>query len=254
VTGSVELTDSSLFLVDASFRVTGAAGDGGDLITATGAGAIDGVVTPTLLSLERALPLVIIDPTTSSADNGAVVTDTVVIDYSIGLDGATGDGTTIDLLADVDFSIGGMTRNQRRAGDHINDILTGDGSESLGALFAFIGNQTDPDVVIDTIDRLTTQGYAANLLDTLYASDSFVDSLIDCERLTDEGLEVPDGACYWLKGSWRLYKGRSSFEYKQFKSDSWQVAGGFQSPITWVLAQSEEGGWLIVEEHRASRP
>ena len=248
VTGSVDLTNSSLFLVDASFLVSGAAGGGqSDLITATGSGAIDGVVTPTLLTLERALPLVIIDPMTSSVDNGAEVTDTVVIDYSIRLDGATGDGTSIDLVADPDFSIDGMTVNQRAVGDHINAILTSDGSASLGGLFAFIGNQTDPDVVIDTVDRLTTEGYAATHVDALLAGHRFVDAMMDCELLTDDTIGVPDGTCYWMQAKGQQFERDDSSEFKRFESESLRVAGGFQTAIDENWRVGVAGGFETID-------
>ena len=229
--GSVELTGTSHFLIDAAYRVTGAAGDGGDLITATGSAEIGGLVTPTLLALERALPLTIIDPGLSSANNGAAVTDTVVIAYSIGLDGATGDGTTIDLIATPDFSIDGMTRNQAAAGDHINDVLNGDGSQSLGALFAYIGNQTDANVVVDAIDRVAGEGYAANVVDALFAVDAFVDAMMNCERLTPLQVDAAEGTCYWLQEGWRHYDRDESFQFQPFRSNAYRVAGGFQMPI-----------------------
>ena len=248
VTGSVNLTDSSRFLVDASFLVSGASGGGrSDLITATGSGAIDGVVTPTLLTLERALPLVIIDPTTASADNGAEVTDTVVIDYSIGLNGATGDGATIDLLVDPDFSINGMTGNQRALGDHINTILTGDGSEPLGGLFAFIGNQTDPAIVIDTIDRLTPEGYAETLVDALLAGRRFVDAMMDCELLTHHALNLPKGNCVWMQAQGQLLDLDANFEFERFESKSFGIKGGLQTAINENWRFGVAGGYETID-------
>ena len=230
--GSILVTDTSLFLVDATFRTNGEAGNGrSDLINATGTGAIDGVVTPTLLTLERALPLVIVDPVVSSADNGAMVTDTVVIDYEIQLDGLTGDGITIDLFPNVDFSIDGMNRNEAAVGDHINDILNGEGSTSLGPLFAFIGNQQSRQVVIDLVASLTTEGYAATIADALLAGESFADAMMNCEVLTRENVEVPEGGCYWIDALGRVYDREQTFEYERFESNSFQVIGGYQHPF-----------------------
>ena len=232
VTGSIDLTASSTFLVDAAFLVSGMAGGmDSDLITATGFGAIDGTVTPTLLRLERALPLVIIDPVTSSADNGAQATDTIVIDYSIGLDGPTGDGTTIDLLMEPDFSIEGMNRNQTALGDHINDILLGDGSAALGDLFAFIGNQTEVGPVIDAIDRLSPEGYASLRVDAFLGADRFADAMLDCEALTPDETGLPEGVCVWMQVEGRFFQRDPGFQFKDIDSRSFRVAGGFETAI-----------------------
>lgn len=63
-----------------------------------------------------------------SADAGVEVLDIATIDYSNRLNGPTGDGGTIDLVARPDVSLDGMTANQAAVGEHVDAIPTGEGS------------------------------------------------------------------------------------------------------------------------------
>jgi hypothetical protein len=252
VTGRFEMVDTTPadatlpeLVVDVRFGVDT---DQSDLITTTDQATVAGQVTPTLLSLSKITPPVtIVDPTDgagAAANNGAVARDTVVIDYSVAIDGVDRDGEvfldgtqTIDLLIkDVDFSIDGMTRNQTAVGDHINRILKGDGVDTtaenlLTQLLALIGNKEDREDVIRLMDRLTTEGYAASRVDTLFSGLAFADVMVDCERLTDARFNPEEGQCMWAEVSGRFLSKDQSFEFKEVASDSFRFSTGAKLPI-----------------------
>jgi hypothetical protein len=224
--GSILMTPTSVFLVDASFRVSGAAGDGSDLIRATGDATIDGYVEPSLLAFERAGALTIIEsgPGRGSVDAGATVRDTVVVDFSI-------EAGPIRLLAVPDFSIPGMTRNQTEVGDHINNILNGAGSASLGPLFAYIGNMTDEAEVVDTIDRLTTEGYAANRLVAHRSGLRFADRIGNCDGRRQGEFEMPNGDCWWVSIGRASLKQDPFDDYRRMKSYSTMLFAGMKRKL-----------------------
>lgn len=226
-----------------------------DLITTTGTATVAGVIHPTLLALTKTTPPVtIIDPTDGAGaanNNGAVAKDTVVVDYSVGIDGVSKDGQvasgakTIDLIIEsVDFSIAGMTRNQTAVGDHLNTIIMGDGvgggsGTLLAQLIAMIANKPlgSEEEVIDLMDRLTTEGYAAMRVDTLFAGKEFADALRDCEQHTADGLKPEQGQCLWADVTGRFLRKEASYQFKEIESDSYQFVGGIKFPIsdTWRL-------------------
>jgi hypothetical protein len=234
--GSIVMTESSRFLVDVSFRRDGQPGIGSDLINATGSATVDGTVQPTLLALERALPLTLIETGGTSADNGALVIDTPVVDFEIVLG-------SIQLVANADFSLPGMTRNQREVGDHINSILDTDGSPDLGTLFAFIGNETDPDEVVDIIDRLTTEGYAANRVGTLFSGLGFTRAMNECESRMPAGLDVPPGDCWWLSSEGTDFELDPFDGFRRLESDSYAVIGGVDRAIDGITTVKFAAGY-----------
>ncbi|MFO7854021.1 MAG: autotransporter outer membrane beta-barrel domain-containing protein, partial [Paracoccaceae bacterium] len=247
LTGSLHLLPRSRFEVDAGFRVSGEPGEGSDLVRVSGSAAIDGTVAPTLVTLERALPLTIVDPVTGSVDAGAEVLDTATIDYSILLNGPTGDGVTIDLVARPDFSLDGMTANQAAVGEHVNSILTGEGSAALGRLFAFIGNMTEAAEVIETVDRLTVEGFAASRVDTLLAGERFADAVTECERASSNRRLLPSGRCVWFDVQGVSFERRAGDGFKALDSDSIRILGGFQAPIAADWSAAVAGGWEGVD-------
>ncbi|MEL6317078.1 MAG: autotransporter outer membrane beta-barrel domain-containing protein, partial [Pseudomonadota bacterium] len=192
--------------------------------------------------------------------DGATAIDTAVVDFSVGVDQVDQDGlvasgdSTIDLLiAEIDFSIDGMTRNQQAVGDHINAILTGDGvvttaENTLTQLFALIANKPlgEEDAVIDLIDRLTTEGYAATQVDTLFAADRFADAQFDCERRTEVRFDLETGECLWMQFEGAFFDRDDSFQFKPIDSRSFRYAGGVQVRLdeTWRLGVS--GAYEVV--------
>ncbi|MEM9267586.1 MAG: hypothetical protein AAGA78_01445, partial [Pseudomonadota bacterium] len=229
VTGSLQVGATSLFILDAAYRVSGAAGDGGDLVTVSQAAEINGEVIPTLITYERALPLVFIDPVTASADLGAIVQDTAAVDFRVSLNGSTGDGTSIDLLALPAFAQPGMNQNQTNVSNHINNVLLGAGSASLGGLFAYIGSLTSSDEVTATIDRLTVEGHAANRLEVLTTSLAFHDTMEQCEHRTPASAKRGDRECAWLSTTATDYERSGGFEFKPLSSDETILQGGVKA-------------------------
>ena len=210
-------------------------------------------ITPTMLSLSTINDIVtIVDPTDSAMaanNNGGTARDTVVVDYSLAIDGVDQDGQiasgiqTVDLLIkSVDFSIDGMTRNQTEVGNYINRILTVDEQytdveNDLTRLFALIANIEDDAAgegrkkVIDLIDRLTTEGYAATRVDTLFSGLNFADAVSDCERRTHDRYRRDYRACFWAEGSVARLTKDDSFEFKAIESKTHRFRGGLQVPF-----------------------
>src|SRR5690606_35237711 len=124
-------------------------------------------VRPVLQLLERALPLVLIDADGTTADNGTQVVGPPVITYQIGLNGPTGDGSTIDLVPHVDFRMPDMNRNQTLTAEHMARVLTGQGSVDMGPMFALIANMQDESEIAYAVDRLGSEDYAATQVDAL---------------------------------------------------------------------------------------
>ena len=228
--GSLVMTSTSRLVLDASFRTTGAAGDGSDLIRATGSATVDGVIKPVLLSFERAGSLTFIETGGSSADNGAVVRDTATVDFSIALG-------SVELVATPRFALPGMTGNEQAVGAHINSILTNGGSAALGPLFAYIGNMTDPEDVAEMIGRLTTEGYGANRVAVLRSGLGFADTIGDCERRMPADVEHVPGRCWWLETEGARFNQDAYDDYAQFETRSFGLTGGLERALddSWTL-------------------
>ncbi|MEM1128999.1 MAG: autotransporter outer membrane beta-barrel domain-containing protein [Pseudomonadota bacterium] len=238
--GSLEMTESSRFEVDAAFRVSGAAGDGGDLIDATGSATVDGDIVPSLLTFERVLPLTIIETGGAAADNGAVVQDTATVDFSIGLG-------SIQLIADPDFSLPGMTANERAVGDYMTDILTGDGSEELGELFAAIGNMTEADEVIETMSHFTTEGFGANRVSTLFSGLTFATAISECDRRRPVGVELPYGDCAWLTTEGTRFNQDAYDDFQSLEANSFLIMGGMERVVDDLWTVGFGGAWERVD-------
>ncbi len=253
LTGSVGFGSSATYVADVHFQTNGAAGGNSDLMLASTDATMGGTLVPVLHDYQRALPLVLIDADGATADNGTMIQDTVVIDYSIGLNGSTGDGSTIDLIATPDFSISGMTRNQTEVGDYINNVLSGSGSSSLGHLFALVGNMQDRKQVIDTLDRLTSEGYAANRVEAFNAGRSFVDVMMDCEKHTARQYDIDSRSCFWASIAGDNFKRRATSQSKRLKTNSLQVFGGLQSLVTEDLYIGMAVGYQSINLTNGSR-
>src|SRR5690606_17754338 len=107
------------------------------------------------------LPLVLIDADGTTADKGTEVIGTPVITYTIGLNGLTGDGSTIDLVPHVDFRMPDMNRNQTLTAQHMARVLTGKGSVDMGLMFALIANMQGESEITHAVDKLGSEDYAA---------------------------------------------------------------------------------------------
>jgi hypothetical protein len=121
--------------------------------------------------------------------------------------------------------------------DHINGILTGAGSAALGPLFAYLGNMTDAGDVVETISRLTTEGYGANRVATLWSGLGFADTIGDCERHLPPDLDLPQGRCWWLETEGARFDQEAFDDYARLETRSFSLTGGLERAIdeTWTL-------------------
>jgi hypothetical protein len=205
VNGNLTFGNTADYTVDVSFWQNGRSGDGSDLINVTGDSTVNGTIQPVLHRLERALPLVIVDVDGLGFDAGATVVDTALIDYSIGLNGSTGDGSTIDLVADVDFVTASMTLNQTNVGSYINGVLNGEGAAELGDLFAVMANFETEEEVIQLMSQLTTGDYASTKISAQRGALGFADALQNCDRAPNKVATPEDDRCQWFQLSQSVY-------------------------------------------------
>ncbi len=218
--GSIAFGATANSTFDVYFRTTGAAGGDSDLINATGNATMGGTLLPQLNTLERALPLALINADGVVADDGTIIEDTIVLDYSIqvtnsvtsgasplvagrsfalgALAATSGGGGAINLVVTPDYSTPNMNRNQAAVGDYINQVLNGQGSAAQGQLFALIGNMTSEAAVIAAIDSLTIGDYASNVIDSYYGAMRFADAMHNCQDLTAHAVGADPRQCAWM--------------------------------------------------------
>lgn len=140
LTGSLSFGNTATYTADVYFRQDTVAGGQSDLINVTGDATIAGTVIPVLHQLDRLQPLVLVNAGGVTADNGTTVVGTPVMSYEIGLNGPTGDGSSIDLIPHADFRMIGMTRNQTLTAKHAARVLSGQGTVAMGPMLALIAN------------------------------------------------------------------------------------------------------------------
>ena len=228
LTGSLSFGGTATYTADVYFvQQDGSGRREGDLINASENGTMGGTLVPVLNTLEQARPYVLVDAGGTTADNGTTIQDTVVLDYEIGLNGSTGDGSSIDLNVIPDFSTPTMNRNQGAVGDYINDVLNGAGSAPLGRLFALIGNATTEPEVIDIIDRLTTEDYAATQVETYGGSLRFAEDLRTCSSHAGNVVLTRNG-CVWMNLSFANSDRDGSFEYRSLEASARELQLGGQ--------------------------
>ncbi len=231
VTGSLAFGGTATSTFDVYFRTTGISGGDSDLINVTGDATIGGTLVPRLNTLERALPLVIINPDGTAADAGTTIQDTVVLDYSIGLNGATSDGSSIDLVITPDYSTPRMNSNQTAIGDYINDVLNGRGTSDQGELLALIGNMQSEADVIAAIESLSTADYAADAVDAYFGTRVFADTLQNCERYTNYQAGDDPRNCIWFTGGRYFFDREQTGIYNDLNVNNTNWSAGVRLPV-----------------------
>ena len=220
LTGSLGFGATATYTADVYFvQQDGSGRREGDLINASENAAMGGTLVPVLNTLEQARPYVLVDAGGNTADNGTTIQDTVVLDYEIGLNGSTGDGSTIDLTVSPGFATPTMNRNQAAVGDYIDDVLNGAGSQPMGRLFALIGNAATEAEVVDIIDRMTVEDYAATQVEAFGSALRFADDLRTCSSHGSAKVLTKDG-CIWMGLSVSTSHRDASFEYRSFDAKS----------------------------------
>ncbi|WP_108859959.1 autotransporter outer membrane beta-barrel domain-containing protein [Ruegeria sp. Alg231-54] len=231
LTGSLAFGATASSTFDAYFLTTGASGGNSDLVNVNGDATMGGTLTPQLNTLQRALPLVIVNPNGTAADAGTTIQDTVVLDYSIGLNGSTSDGSSIDLVITPDYSTANMNANEAAVGDYINQVLNGQGSAAQGELFALIGNMTSEADVIAAIGAFTVADYAADAVDAYYGTRVFADALHNCERFTDYQAGDDPRNCVWFSGGRSFYDREQTGIYDELDINNTNLSAGVRLPV-----------------------
>ncbi|MCF3973213.1 autotransporter outer membrane beta-barrel domain-containing protein [Paracoccus salsus] len=230
LTGSLSFGRSATYTPDVYFRADGAAGGESDLIRVSGDATLSGTVRPVLQLLERTRPLALIEAGGRAVDDGTVVIDTAVIDYAISVSRAGGIGS-INLLADVDFALPGTNRNQSEVARYINRVLSGRGSVQMGPIFALIANMQTRAEVIDALDRLTSEGYAATQASALHAGRQFAGTMGNCDKANMAARPDDVRACYWVAAEAANLERAATGESKRFALDSSTFSAGMRMPV-----------------------
>ncbi|WP_217677245.1 autotransporter outer membrane beta-barrel domain-containing protein [Falsochrobactrum tianjinense] len=230
--GSLSFSKTATYTADVYFRQDLAADGYTDLINVSGDATIAGTVYPVLHQLDRLQPLVLINADGVTANNGTTVVGTPVMSYEIGLNGPTGDGSTIDLIPHADFRMPGMNRNQTRTAEFIAHMLSGQGSVDMGPMFALIANMQTNAEIIDAIDNLGSEDYAATQVDALYSGYHFARSMADCGYDNFAARMGDSRSCYWLTGSASTLKRDPSLQYRSFETQTSGLFTGIRMPLT----------------------
>ena len=231
LTGSLAFGSTATSTFEVNFLTTGASGGNSDLINVSGDATMGGTLITQLSTLERALPLVIINPEGTAADAGTQIQDTIVLDYSIGLNGRTSDGSSVDLVVTPNFWTPDMNSNQAAVGQYINRVLNGQGAAQQGRMLALIGNMTTQADVIAAVESFTMSDYAENAVDALYGSRTFTDVLYNCDRYST--LSVGDDArnCMWFNGARAFYDRDRTGIYNDLDINNTNLSAGVRVPV-----------------------
>ena len=225
LTGNYAQDTDGSYAVDLNFGVKVS-----DLMNVAGTAELAGMVTPKLQSLARlAPPETVLSSAGTLTNSGIDVEDTLIVDYDPVF---SGQNFQIGINS-IDFSPQGLTRNQTAAGDFINTILYGDGSEPLGTFFAAIANLNDVNEVATILEQIHPEAYAAKLAPTLFASQQFGNDLQSCPVAgRDTGAINREGQCVWARFTGtQLTKDRDGNEFSATRETSYSFAGGAQLRI-----------------------
>ncbi|WP_157973462.1 autotransporter outer membrane beta-barrel domain-containing protein [Tropicimonas sp. IMCC34043] len=223
VTGSLGFGSTATYTADVSFG-----GGDSDLINVSGDATIAGTLVPVLHELGNDKPITLIKAGGAVFDAGTTLVDTPVLSYSLSLDYAQG---TIDLDVDADFEMPGMNRNQTNTAAQINRVLSGQGSSDMAPMFALIANMEDEDDVVDAVDQLISEDYAATLADALYASRRFADTIYRCDFYNLAKANDDPRTCYWAMASDSTLTRDASYEYRRYHSDGSAFTAGARIPV-----------------------
>ncbi|HET9067292.1 MAG TPA: autotransporter outer membrane beta-barrel domain-containing protein, partial [Amaricoccus sp.] len=227
VTGSMLFGRTATYTPDVYYLVGAKPGEAGDLITVSGDATIAGTVRPILQALERSGPLVLIETGGRATNDDARVIDSAVMDYSIRTSNSAGGGEIL-LYADPDFEMPGMNRNQRLTSAYIERVLAGSGSAAMGPMFALIANMATPEEVVDAIDRLGSEDYAATQVDAFYSGRRFADTLMNCGYQFGAERSGDARRCAWANGIASTLDRDQSSEYRRLSSSASNLVGGMR--------------------------
>jgi hypothetical protein len=237
--GNFEQTDTGDYLGDFNFGVAVS-----DLLEHNGTTTVDGLVTPNLITLARlAPPETFIRGATAAVDNGMDAVDTLTVDFGVIID-----DVEVQLGIDgIDFTpdSADLTINQTAAGNFINTILQGDGSEDLGTFFAYLGNLKvgEEDELARVLQRIHPEAYAAMLAPQLFSAQRFGNLLQSCSVTGDNaGAVIKEGQCVWARASGAYFDKDDSFEFSNVRETSYAFSAGTQLVVApnWRLGAALE--------------
>ncbi|MFD1200002.1 hypothetical protein ACFQ3K_17070 [Brucella gallinifaecis] len=231
LTGSLSFTNTATYTADVYFRQDTVSGGNSDLINVTGNATIAGTVIPVLHQLDRLQPLALVNASGATADDGATVVGTAVMSYEIGLNGPTGDGSSIDLIPHADFRMIGMNRNQTLTAEHAERVLSGQGSVAMGPIFALIANMQTSGEVLNAMDNLSSQDYATTQVDALQSGYRFARTMAACGYDNFAARMGDSKNCYWMSASTGRLDRDPSFQNRSFETQSSGVYAGVRMPV-----------------------
>ncbi|MFA5899616.1 MAG: autotransporter outer membrane beta-barrel domain-containing protein [Hyphomicrobium sp.] len=224
LTGSYEQTTTGNFIGDFSFGV-----EPSDLLDVTGSANVGGILTPHLMRLAvLSPPETFIRAGGGATDDGISVQDTLTIDYGIVFT-----PTEVQLAINgIDFTPTGidLTRNQASAGDFINTVLNGEGSEPLAPYFAYLANLQagDEAILSDLLERVHAEPYAAMLAPVLFSAQRFGNALQSCPVDGDTGTVIAEGQCLWARVSGAYFGKDSTRDFSATDETSYAFSSGGQ--------------------------
>ncbi|MBC2886317.1 autotransporter outer membrane beta-barrel domain-containing protein [Ochrobactrum sp. CM-21-5] len=231
LTGSLSFTNTATYTADVYFRQDTVSGGKSDLINVTGDATIAGTVMPVLHQLDRLQPLVLVNAGGVAANNGTTVVGTAVMSYEIGLNGPTGEGSSINLIPHADFRMTGMNSNQTLTAEHAARVLSGQGSVAMGPMFALIANMQTSGEVLNAIDNLSSQDYATTQVDALQSGYRFARTMADCGYDNFAARMGDSKNCYWMSASTGRLDRDPSFQNRSFETQSSGVYAGVRMPL-----------------------
>ena len=232
LTGSLNFGSTASYTADVYFRQDRASGGKSDLINVTGDATIAGTVIPVLHQLDRLQPLVLINADGVTANDGTTIIGSPVMRYEIGLNGPTGDGSTIDLIPYADFRMAGMNRNQTLTAEHAARVLQGQGSVNMGPMFALIANMQTSAEVLSAIDNLSSQDYATTQIDALQSGYRFARTMADCGYDNFAARMGDSKNCYWMSASTGRLDRDASYQYRSFETQNSGIYAGVRMPLS----------------------
>ncbi len=189
ITGDFVQDNNGLLTIDMSFNSPS------DRLNVSGTADVDGTITPTLLNLINIIPAPFILTGGGVVNSGAEVTDTVVIDYGLQVDGR-------DLLLTIDprFEAPAETSNQAAIGHHFNQCLRVGGADELGIILAWLGNLQDAEQIRKVYDSISPEPYLSVMQSAFLSARRFSDTLLASRQTAGANRFVAQGRTVWISG------------------------------------------------------
>ncbi len=217
VIGDLVQDNDGLLTIDMSFNSPS------DRLHVSGTADVDGTITPTLLNLINIIPAPFILTGGGVVDSGAEVTDTVVIDYGLAIE-----GRNLLLTIDPRFEAPAHTSNQASIGQHFNTCLRVGGAHQLGTILAWLGNLQDPEKIRQVYDSISPEPYLSTMQSTFLSARRFSDTLLQSRQTAGANRFVAQGGTVWIDGFGASQERDESDQNFAFTEDAYGGAVGVQ--------------------------